>query len=104
MNHHTIVVTGESCGAARYKNISELTISKHTILGISYNFNDTMLIQRTTQQITEKKPPVKAVVKLIRDEEHYYNTGEVSGASRNIHPYNRYCDSPAKPLYKSPSH
>lgn len=43
-----------------------------------------MLIQRTTQQITEKKPPVKAVVKLIRDEEHYYNTGEASGASRSI--------------------
>ena len=45
-----------------------------------------MLIQYTILQITEKKPPVKAVVKSVSAEEYYYNTGEVSGASRNIHP------------------
>ncbi|EFA4869690.1 hypothetical protein ACRF2O_000517 [Escherichia coli] len=81
--HHTMSVQVLSCGAARYKKISKLTISKHSIFGISYVFNDTMLIQYTIPQITEKKPPVKAVVKSVSAEEYYYNTGEVSGASRN---------------------
>ncbi|HAW1220754.1 TPA: hypothetical protein JLL59_004624 [Escherichia coli] len=83
MIHHTSVVTGKTCGAARYRNVSKLTISKHSIFGISYKFNDVMLIQRTILQITEKKPPVKAVVKSVSAEEYYYNIGEVSGASRN---------------------
>lgn len=84
--HHTMSVQVLSCGAARYQKISKLTISKHSIFGISYIFNDAMLIQYTILQITEKKPPVKAVVKSVSAEEYYYNTGEVSGASRNIHP------------------
>ena len=54
MIHHTIVVTGESCGAARYRNVSKLTISKHSIFGISYNFNDAMIIQYAIQSITKK--------------------------------------------------
>ncbi|EFB2395043.1 TPA: hypothetical protein ACRZK8_005376 [Escherichia coli] len=83
MIHHTIVVTGESCGAARYRNVSKLTISKHSIFGISYNFNDAVLIQHAILQITQKKPPAKAVVKSVSAEEYYYNTSEVSGASRN---------------------
>lgn len=29
--HHTIVVTGESCGAVKYRNKSNLTISRHII-------------------------------------------------------------------------
>ncbi|HAJ7243536.1 TPA: hypothetical protein HNO33_27405 [Escherichia coli] len=52
--HHTMSVQALSCGAARYKKISKLTISKHGIFGISYIFNDVMLIQYTILQITKK--------------------------------------------------